>query len=41
MPKVDFQLYEGPREQAYVKHRLLEDYLAQLAYKVSDAWDYL
>ncbi len=39
MPKVDFQLYEGGREQAYVKHCLLEDYLAQLTYKVGDAWD--
>jgi three-Cys-motif partner protein len=39
MPKVDFQLYEGGREQAYVKHCLLEDYLAQLTYKVGYAWD--
>ena len=39
MPRVDFQLYQGGREQAYVKHCLLEDYLGQLTYKVLDAWD--
>jgi three-Cys-motif partner protein len=39
MPKVEFSHYEGGREQAYVKHCLLENYLAQLAYRVLQAWD--
>jgi three-Cys-motif partner protein len=38
MPKVDLADYAG-REQAYVKHRLLEEYLAPLAYKVLSSWD--
>jgi three-Cys-motif partner protein len=38
MPKVDLVDYAG-REQAYVKHRLLAEYLPPLAYKVGSAWD--
>jgi three-Cys-motif partner protein len=38
MPKADLSAYAG-REQAYVKHYLLEKYLAPLAYKVGSAWD--
>ena len=37
MPKADLSAYKG-REQAYVKHCLLEKYLAPLAYKVGFAW---
>src|SRR3989442_13950222 len=33
MPKVDLSLYKQ-REQAYVKHCLLEEYLPEWAYKV-------
>ena len=40
MPKVDFSNYEG-REQAYVKHCLLEEYLPELAYRVGRTWDSL
>jgi three-Cys-motif partner protein len=39
MPKIEFSHYEGGREQAYVKHCLLENYLAQLVYRVCQAWD--
>ena len=35
MPKVDFSHYEG-REQAYVKHCLLDEYLPDWAYKVGE-----
>jgi three-Cys-motif partner protein len=38
MPKVDLSNYEG-REQAYVKHRLLEEYLSRWAYKIGSSWD--
>jgi len=38
MPVLDLSNYTG-REQAYVKHCLLEKYLAPLAYKVGSAWD--
>jgi three-Cys-motif partner protein len=38
MPKVNLLDYAG-REQAYVKHRLLAEYLPPLAYKVGYAWD--
>jgi three-Cys-motif partner protein len=38
MPKVDLADYAG-REQAYVKHRLLAEYLPPFAYKVGSAWD--
>src|SRR5262249_48883827 len=38
MPNVDLKRYTD-REQAYVKHCLLEKYLAPLAYKVGSAWD--
>jgi three-Cys-motif partner protein len=38
MPNVDLKSYLG-REQAYVKHCLLEKYLAPLVYKVGSAWD--
>ena len=41
MPKVDFSYYQGGREQAYIKHCLLEEYLPQLTYKVGTAWDAL
>lgn len=40
MPKVDLSAYAG-REQAYVKHCLLEEYLPEWAYKVGSAWDTL
>jgi three-Cys-motif partner protein len=40
MPKVDFSHYEG-REQAYVKHCLLDEYLPDWAYKVGSTWDSL
>jgi three-Cys-motif partner protein len=40
MPKVDFSNYEG-REQAYVKHSLLQIYLPELAYRVGKKWDSL
>ena len=39
MPKIEFSNYEGGREQAYVKHSLLENYLGQLAYRVRQIWD--
>lgn len=39
MPKIEFSNYEGGREQAYVKHCLLENYLGQLVYRVGQAWD--
>jgi three-Cys-motif partner protein len=38
MPKVDLAAYKG-REQAYVKHYLLEKYLTPLVYKVGSKWD--
>lgn len=40
MPKVDLSNYPG-REQAYVKHCLLEGYLPDWAYKVGSTWDSL
>lgn len=40
MPKVDLSAYRG-REQAYVKHCLLEEYLPTWGYKISSAWDTL
>ncbi|HVM48097.1 MAG TPA: three-Cys-motif partner protein TcmP [Candidatus Acidoferrum sp.] len=40
MPKVDLSAYAG-REQAYVKHCLLEEYLPDWAYKVGSKWDSL
>ena len=40
MPKVDLANYDG-REQAYVKHCLLEGYLPEWAYKVGSTWDWL
>ncbi len=40
MPKVDLSHYQG-REQAYIKHCLLEEYLPEWAYKVGSAWDSL
>lgn len=40
MPKADISNYKG-REQAYVKHYLLERYLFDWAYKVSTTWDTL
>jgi three-Cys-motif partner protein len=40
MPKVDLTKYAG-REQAYVKHRLLEEYLSHWGYKVGSSWDSL
>jgi three-Cys-motif partner protein len=39
MPKIEFSNYKGGREQTYVKHWLLENYLAQLVYRVGQAWD--
>ena len=40
MPKVELSAYEG-REQAYIKHCLLEEYLPDWAYKVGSQWDSL
>jgi len=40
MPKLDLSHYDG-REQAYVKHCLLEGYLPEWAYKVGTKWDSL
>lgn len=40
MPKVDLAHYIG-REQAYIKHCLLEDYLPDWAYKVGSTWSEL
>jgi three-Cys-motif partner protein len=40
MSKVDLANYDG-REQAYVKHCLLEEYLPDWAYKVGSTWDSL
>lgn len=40
MPKADISNYKG-REQAYIKHYLLEQYLPEWAYKVGRAWDTL
>ena len=37
MPDIDLSDYEG-REQAYVKHRLLQKYLPDLVYKISTTW---
>ena len=37
MPKVDLSHYKK-REQAYVKHCLLEEYLPEWAYKVGTTW---
>jgi len=39
MPKLDFSNYEGGREQAYVKHYLLQTYLPELAYRIGRTWD--
>lgn len=38
MPKVDLENYLT-REQAYIKHCLLQEYLPDWAYKVGGAWD--
>ena len=40
MPTVDISNYSG-REQAFVKHRLLENYLSRWAYIVGNTWDSL
>jgi three-Cys-motif partner protein len=40
MPKVDLAAYAG-REQAYIKHCLLENYLPDWGYKIGSAWDNL
>ncbi len=40
MPKVDLSNYDG-REQAYVKHSLLDEYLPELAYRIGRTWDSL
>jgi three-Cys-motif partner protein len=40
MPKADLSHYQG-REQAYVKHYLLEKYLPDWAYKVGTKWSSL
>lgn len=41
MPKVNLSHYEGGREQAYVKHSLLQIYLPELAFKVGQKWNAL
>jgi hypothetical protein len=38
MPKVDLANYLQ-REQAYIKHCLLEQYLPELIYRVGKKWD--
>lgn len=38
MPKVELSNYEG-REQAYIKHYLLEKYLSRWGYKTGSKWD--
>lgn len=38
MPKIDLSNY-AQREQAYVKHCLLEQYLPELIYRVGKSWD--
>ena len=40
MAKADISHYQG-REQAYVKHYLLEKYLPDWAYKVGTKWNAL
>lgn len=40
MSRVDLAKYAG-REQAYVKHYLLEEYLSTWGYKVGNSWDSL
>src|SRR6266850_3714951 len=40
MPDIDLSNYKD-REQAFVKHCLLQNYLPQLAYKISTTWDAL
>jgi three-Cys-motif partner protein len=42
MPKIDLSNYEGGREQAYVKHYLLEKYLSSWGYIIGGSeWDSL
>jgi three-Cys-motif partner protein len=38
MPKIELAAYKG-REQAFVKHCLLGEYLPQLGFKAGSAWD--
>jgi three-Cys-motif partner protein len=38
MPKLDLSNYDG-REQAYVKHYLLEKYLSRWGYKIGSIWN--
>jgi three-Cys-motif partner protein len=40
MPEIDFAHYAG-REQAYIKHCLLAEYLSGWSYRVGSAWDRL
>lgn len=40
MPKIDFSNYQG-REQAYVKHYLLQRYIPDWGYKVGSKWNSL
>jgi three-Cys-motif partner protein len=40
MPKIDLTNYQG-REQAFVKHCLLEKYLSQWGYIIGSSWDSL
>jgi three-Cys-motif partner protein len=40
MPKVDLANYTN-REQSYIKHCLLEEYLPEWAYKVGSTWNEL
>lgn len=40
MPKIDFSHYAG-REQAFIKHCLLAEYLSGWSYRVASAWDRL
>jgi hypothetical protein len=40
MPRINLSDYKG-REQAYIKHCLLEDYLPEWGWKVGSEWDSL
>lgn len=40
MPDLDLSLYQG-REQEFIKHSLLRDYLPDWGYKVGSEWDSL
>lgn len=39
MAKVELESYKG-REQAYIKHCLLDEYLSSWCYKIGSKWDF-